>query len=202
MYYDEPVEEFKVGNRTVKIYRDPTPINPREEWDQEDVMVCFHKRYNLGDTGHGYSYDHYGNWSELEAAIREDHNPDALLPIFMIDHSGTSFSTEPFSCPWDSGQVGFVFLPHGKALEIYGKNDAERESKAIEFIKASVKEYDDYCNGNCYGYVVEDEDGEEEDSCWGFLGDLEYCKEQAKDIANCNVKREKDLAMETKGSGI
>jgi hypothetical protein len=34
-------------------------------------------------------------------------------------------------------------------------------------------------NGECYGFVVKYNDGEE-DGCWGFIGDSNYCIEEAK----------------------
>ena len=32
-----------------KIYFDEDPLNPRKEWDQAATMVCWHRRYDLGD---------------------------------------------------------------------------------------------------------------------------------------------------------
>ncbi|MAT51153.1 MAG: hypothetical protein CMK32_08220 [Porticoccaceae bacterium] len=43
-------EEFKVNDLTVRIEQDQDPLNPREEWDcHVGTMVCWHRRYNLGD---------------------------------------------------------------------------------------------------------------------------------------------------------
>ena len=44
-----------------------------------------------------------------------------------------------------------------------------------------------------WGYVIEDEHGEEVDSCWGFYG-YENCKEQARSQAEY-FQRDKEAAM-------
>jgi len=41
------------GVKTAVILRDSDPINPRE-WDNVGSMICWHSRYNLGDT-HNYT---------------------------------------------------------------------------------------------------------------------------------------------------
>lgn len=37
-------------------------------------------------------------------------------------------------------------------------------------LKNSIQLFEDWVYGNVYGYVIEDEDGESLDSCWGFFG--------------------------------
>ena len=41
-------EEFDHGI-VGKIYYDEDPLNPRKEWDHAATMVCWHRRYDLGD---------------------------------------------------------------------------------------------------------------------------------------------------------
>ncbi|HUX02457.1 MAG TPA: hypothetical protein VMY35_15960, partial [Phycisphaerae bacterium] len=49
-------------------------------------------------------------------------------------------------------------------------------------LRAEVSTYDDYLTGQVFGYVVEDEDGNDLDSCWGFYGE-DYCRETARESA-------------------
>jgi hypothetical protein len=49
------VEQFKVGNLTVRIEYDHDPESPRD-WDNMGTMVCFHRRHALGDE-HNYKQD-------------------------------------------------------------------------------------------------------------------------------------------------
>jgi hypothetical protein len=86
---------------TIEIYQDDCGESPRE-WDNLGEMICFHKRYDLGDR-HSYTV-HQAN--EL-AGKREM----IVVPLYLYDHSGITMSTSPFSCPWDSGQVGYIWVP-------------------------------------------------------------------------------------------
>lgn len=116
----------------------------------------------------------------------------------------------PYDDPWDSGQVGwFVALkkdvmrelvecvldengerikdehPHDNmpltwSYRTKALTDETWEKRAIEYMEAEVKEYDQYLTGDIYGYTLysapvpdnedEDPDWTEEDSCWGFWG--------------------------------
>lgn len=180
------VETFKVGKLTVEIYVDEDPQNPRKDCDNDDIMVCFHKRYNLGDDvdKHGYRFQDFNSWDEIEAHIVKDHNPVVIKPIYMYDHSGITIATTPFYCPWDSGQVGFVFMPRNGAYNAYGVKRITKEikEKCEQYIDATIKTYDQFITGDVYGYIIKDENNEQLDSCCGFYG-KDYVMEEATNAA-------------------
>lgn len=45
------VHEEDYKGYTIKIYHDEDAESPRD-WDNLGEMVCFHRRYNLGDCNH------------------------------------------------------------------------------------------------------------------------------------------------------
>lgn len=112
-----------------------------------------------------------------------------MLPLYLYDHSGITMNTGGYHCPWDSGQVGWIYVEIDKALKEWGGlgglSNAEQIAKIEEYLKGEVKTYDDYLTGQVYGYVVEDEDGNHIDSCWGFFGYPydEYMLSEAKALA-------------------
>lgn len=127
--------------------------NPRE-YDNLGSMVCYHRRYNLGDKNE-YLPGHYKpnsgdfwGWTDLGKYFHEVHDLAVCLPIYMYDHSGISLSTKPFSCPWDSGQVGFIFVSKEKLRKEYGvkRVTASLVSKAERILIAEVEEYNQYLN--------------------------------------------------------
>lgn len=150
----------------VIIEQDQYPCNPREEFDHLGTMVCWHSRYILGDET-----------ETIDAGLRE--RMDALreeafvfLPLYLYDHSGITISTTPFSCPWDSGQVGVIYVSRERALEEYGALlDGNREA-AIACLIGEVEEYDQYLTGDVWTVRVEDaETGETvEGPVGGFFG--------------------------------
>lgn len=62
--------------------------------------------------------------------------------------------------------------------------------------EALLKEWQSYCDGEVYGFIVTELDGTDVDSCWGFVGDLDYCKEEAEGVAKYhNEHRRKQLQL-------
>lgn len=48
-----------------------------------------------------------------------------ILPLYLYDHSGITISTEPFSCPWDSWQVGWIYAPKDTFRKVTGHSEDE-----------------------------------------------------------------------------
>ena len=167
-------ETTKIGNLTINLIQDPYPENPREAFDNLGTMVCWHRRYKLGDEQPTCNPTEF--WDELD---RGDH---IILPLYLLDHSGITISTEPFSCPWDSGQVGWIYMPISTARENWSSlPEGELHEAAERCLRAEVEEYDAYLRGDAWGYTIEDEHGDEIESCWGFLG--EECARQEAEAA-------------------
>lgn len=171
------VETYK--GYEIKIEQDEDSQNPRTEFDNLGKMICFHGRYSLGDKN-DYNHKDYPGWDKLEAAIIEGEKAVISLPIYMYDHGGLTINTTGFSCPWDSGQIGFIVAPAAAVREEY-KVKRIITKAVIEKVKkvllGEVETYDQYLRGDVYGYTVKDPNGEIVDSCWGFFGnwdDKEY----------------------------
>jgi len=165
---ENPVETIEYRGFNINIYYDSDPINPRAEWDNFGAMVCFHSRYNLGDN-HDFSSP-----EDFEEFAKE--NKLIILPLYLYDHSGITISTGPFSCPWDSGQVGWFYVEEEKAKKEWGWKvlTKERREKIVKYLEGEVEVYDQYLTGQVYGYIIEPKDEnskiECDDSCWGFYG--------------------------------
>lgn len=170
-------------NYEIEIIHDEFPQNPRIEWDNLGTMVCFHGRYTLGDIGHGYGLSDFNSWNELKKQIIKDHDPAVILPIYMYDHSGITISTQPFSCHWDSGQIGFIYIGRLKVMKEYNVKRITHllKDRLTEYLKAEVETYDNYLTGETYGYKIT-KDGEEIDSCWGYYG-----YDDVKNVANAQL---------------
>lgn len=100
-----------------------------------------------------------------------------LLPLYVYDHSGMTISTSPFYCPWDSGQVGWIYCTIETAKKKLGHTDRKKIEEAL---KAEVKVYDQYLRGDVYGFILKEKKScescgavklEDIDACWGFFGD-------------------------------
>ena len=63
-----------------------------------------------------------------------------FLPLYLFDHSGITMNTSGFSCPWDSGQVGWIFctpdiLSLNKRLD--RETDADKRQAILDQIAAT-----------------------------------------------------------------
>jgi hypothetical protein len=174
----------------IKIYHDPDAESPRE-WSNLGTLICWHRRYRLGDSHQFDSPEAFlrdlagvSDQSDLSLdQLRERAERKAIiLPVFLYDHSGLAMNTIGFHCPWDSGQVGYVYVLLEAVREEF---DVKRVNKALrekteDILRGEIVSYDAYLAGRVYGYVV-DRDGEEVDACWGFLGHYELeCLLQAR----------------------
>ena len=165
------VKESTQDGLVIRIIVDENPQNPRTYNDNLGTMVCFHRRYQLGDAGHGIRSPQEA--IAFEKSIRA---PGAVLPLYLLDHSGITMSTTDFRDRWDSGKVGFIYIT-AKKLEA----ECILPEKAEELLKAEVEVYDYFLRGECYGYTIETPTGEEIDSGWDYYGmkDVESAVEEA-----------------------
>lgn len=124
---------------TLKIMTDDSPESPRN-WDNVCTMVCFHRRYTLGDN---HSYDNGDEFFEdilhnicemeyeefEELSTREKYKLACesdkvyIQELNLYDHSGLTISTSsgyPYNDSWDAGCVGWIYVSKEKAMEQYG----------------------------------------------------------------------------------
>lgn len=98
-----------------------------------------------------------------------------ILPLYLYDHSGLTMNTSGFICPWDSGQIGYIWTTIERVKAIRG-GKRRTKSQWVQLarinLESEVKLYDQYLRGEVYGYIEEifsEEYGwEETDSVWGY----------------------------------
>jgi len=183
-------EDYKGFN--IKIYQDGDAESPREVFDNFGKMVCFHNRYNLGDKT-DLTIDEINEHVKRKDVVS--------LPLYLYDHSGITINTTGFSCPWDSGQVGYIYADRADILSEYGGKILTKKlrSKIEEYLKNEVSEYDQFLRGEVYGYNVTkpvkcdscgNVEAEDIGSCWGFYGDYEgYILEEARSTVDYEVNK-------------
>ena len=156
----------------IKIEQDMHPSNPIKDWDGNCLYALSHNNYSLqNDTD--LSTSDYNSWDEFEQAVIKKYRALAILPVYMYDHSGQTINTTGYSCRWDSGQIGFVFV-NKKCLNEWGYRSVRGYEKGSgqtiqQAMIDNVKLYDNYITGEVYGFYVT-KDGEDVDSCWGYYG--------------------------------
>lgn len=171
-------EEYK--GYQINLEQDNDAFSPREDFDNLGTMACFHSRYILGDKDTDIDPKDFGGWYEMQEYIEKDLNA-ICLPVYAYIHSGVRLSTVPFSCQWDSAQVGFVFVPRAKAREEFNckRISKKKENQILEYLKGEVETMDKFVSGEVYYYTVSKDD-DIIDSC-GCIYGREYALEMAKE---------------------
>jgi hypothetical protein len=192
----ETTHEEKIGNYIIKIYQDEDTYSPREDCNL-GTMICFHRRYNLGDK-HDYKSSDFSSWNEQRKELQKQ-KPCIILPLYLYDHSGITMNTTGFSCGWDSGQVGWIMVTKEKVRKEYGiKYITQKWRNEVRIVlESEVKVYDQYLTGDVYGYQVCEVDengieGEEIESCWEYYGE-EECITEAKSVVERLSKNVKEV---------
>ncbi len=164
---------------TIKIVHDECAENPLTVYDDFIKVVAWHPDYALGNC------DRFDSHEEFDRYCKD--NQVTRLPLYLYDHSGLSVNTTGFHCPWDSGQVGWVFVDHAVARKWmqWGRVSSQRREDLRQQMQSTVDTLDNYLQGNNYGYQVF-HNGKEVDSCWGFTCEVDgYVLDAAKNAAEC-----------------
>jgi hypothetical protein len=132
-------------NFKLEVVQDENPESPRD-WDNLGKMICFHKRYNLGDK-------HDFNIKSFNQFIKE--NKCFVMPILMYEHSGISLSLSheyPFNDRWDAGQLGFIYVTYEDIKKEYKIKSISKKTleKVKDMFKNEIEVYNKYLNGEVY----------------------------------------------------
>jgi len=192
MSYEVETEEYK--GYTIRIMHDEDAQNPRTDFDNMGTMVFkADNRSTLGDEQHPYVTDdfefveyfigkfniplkdcHYADCEVNEFGERFARkwlkNNVVIIPINVYEHGGITVKPSGYGC-----EYGYNYM----SKKLYAKEHGFETVKLTKPIKQRIKEilnaeltlYDDYLTGNVYGHIIEDKDGVEIDSCWGWYGD-------------------------------
>ena len=140
-------------------YYEEDASNPQKDWDPfGEILYAKRSRYVLG----GRAVD-----SDEMREIAEDPN-NIVLPVYAYVHGGSTISTGAFSCQWDSGQSGYVWISKADALSQLGKKrlTTKTREKILENLRGTVRTFAMFLEGDVYDLRVYrvDENGDIDES--------------------------------------
>lgn len=170
----------------VEITQDLDPISPAE-WDNLGT-ICYTRssRYVLGTKA--VTHD------ELKDIERQITIGTLIgLPVYAYIHGDVRIKaadSNSFSCPWDSGQSGFVYATREAVFREYGgKRMTKRIREAARnLLRAEVETFSQYLEGDVW-LLTHIKDGEIVECCGGYYGwdyAMQEAKEWAAQAAACN----------------
>ena len=186
----------------IKVVQDTDAESPRA-WGNLGVMACWHRRYNLGDVQPKESPEEWLADNAPEGSI--------VLALYLYDHSGISMSTSDFGDRWDSGRVGVIVATPDTIRKMWAVTEITDDvrEKYTAALKQEVSTYDEFIQGNVWGYTIEvnhpcGECGssvhdENEDSCWGFIGSDKSTLEAMKEHVDAKHHEALERAWRNRG---
>lgn len=176
------LHSFEVGDLQVRVYHDPDPESPAN-WDNLGQIIYTSFQYALGTrrVTHAQMDDIYEHIASGELVG---------MPVFAYVHGDAMIraaESNPFNCPWDSGQSGYVYCSHKRAVQEFGLPEKVARREALRVMVGEVETFNQYLQGDVYGYRIM-RGNDEVDACWGLYG-LDYAVRAAKEAAEalCHV---------------
>lgn len=181
----EAIESFEHKGLKVSIYQDESYEQTPGEGDDAVLLVHYHRDFEVRRDdiitkedcerkagGEKIPQDKLYHFFPTKAYIHSG-------VVLALEESGKMFPDEQ----WDVSRIGHVLVT---------KKEAKTRKAAYKLASGLIKEWNDILSGNVYGYTVTQDkkcetcghvETEILDSCWGFVGDMEYCKKDAIDAA-------------------
>jgi hypothetical protein len=166
-----------------EIVTDTFPANPRDE-ENLGTIACISNRYFTGDE--------ILSLDKIEALLKSTKH--ITLPVYAYIHGGIVLNTIGFDCPWDSGQIGCIYIAKDKVRNSFNTKRVNKSlhKKIINYLSQEIEIVSHYLNGDVFGYVIKNDDGNELDSCWGYYGSADAIS-AAQESMNYLIKNKSKL---------
>lgn len=133
-------------------------------------------------------YDLWDEWEDRDGrcnpvawfAAKLNELGHVALPVSAYVHGGVAYAVgTPSQFPdsqWDAGYAGVIYVDAEKVCSddwcSYIHEITPETRKVINrYLADEVEYFDEWAQGHCYGYIMYDRNGDEVESCWGFIGD-------------------------------
>ena len=159
----------QTGDQRVRIIHDDAPENPRTAYSNLGELISFNRHFG-GDRSRPIE-----DWTAREffAEIEEPQVGDLLIPIDYQDYGsgGVRLSVQDEI----TDRTDAVLLIDAATVAQWGEGQAAID-QARTAAEGEIEQYEQWMNGNVYGFVIERCDvcslghahWSHVDSCWGF----------------------------------
>ncbi len=169
----------------IKVIQDDDAQSP-DDWGNDDAFVVYdHRRFFVERKG--FNPDEIFEALQQQKKIFDGY---WFFPLYAYIHSGVALSlgrdSYPFTCNWDTSFKGFVLVKKEKGT--WKRDKARTRAESI------ISGWNEYLSGNVWGFNIEDKDGENIDSCFGFYGDYDQpggMIEECKSIIDSHIIRKR-----------
>jgi hypothetical protein len=158
---------------TYEIVQDDYPSNPRDEFDH--ISTFYGPKNSRWTIGGKKDIE----LDDLEGTIKDFRREKAIIVEFE-SNAGTCYAIV------ERDQLHKEYLQYGYSMR-------KALYRARQCAKGEITEWLAYANGEVYGWIVKDNDGNTLDSVWGYYG-YEFAEQEAKENAEYHEQEiEKEL---------
>lgn len=182
---------------TIKVEKDDYSNSPRKDWDPISTIATFNCKTIENECEENMDPEYDGdNFEAIKADYVFTVKMVAILPLHFKEYScDCNLNTDG-----NGNQIGFVYISKKMWKSHMGVTDESSEwwqkyhkGKSIadvarSLMKNEIKTYNQYLNGECYSFSIEEDDFK--DSCFGYYGndhEESGLLEIAKDSIDCHL---------------
>lgn len=142
--------------------------NPLENNDGMWTMYSFNHRHGNFKSPWEFFVQGRNEPTPISIGLARKLKVGTAFILSCYEHSGIQWGLqgETHQCQFDTARVAGLLVWEHKPGDMGAKTYADRQKDA----RGCLKEYNAWCNGECYYYRLEDDDGKDVDSCGGFVG--------------------------------
>lgn len=173
-------ETIALRGLTISLHTDEDARSP-DEWENNDIFLAYDtRRVRAGSKGYARGgADHADAYHVFALDVKDG----PYTTLYLGDVVAAPVEDDEDEDRTD----GYVYV---------SRKEWPDEDGARKAAESLVEEWNTYLSGDVYGYTVEDEDGEQVESCWGFYG-IDAVREEARAAANSHAdKRDEEQARE------
>lgn len=150
--------------------------DPRESYDHAGTMIYFGRDYLFGDEQDASNSD------DPDAIDRYASDAAVLIPLRFEDrhYDATVYATDA------EDANGCIYVDERTVVKEWGNgyDDKTPIECARDHLESEIAEYASYLQGEVYWWSVEHPNpGVRDESCGGYIGDLDYVRSEALDAA-------------------
>jgi hypothetical protein len=172
---------------TVNLHHDQDCPNPMTDCDGQWTLHSFGRRHvnytNPEALGLSLERDADGYPKVRNPGLRTKLKVGLAFFVSYFEHGQCMWFMPGCgpTCPWDSVKCAGLLVWDHKPSDLGAKTYQERQKDAASFLE----EYTHWCNGECYGFQVEDQEGGDLGGCCGFIGSADTLDYMFDEIRAC-----------------
>jgi len=171
--------DYKLGDKEHRFSRAVADGDPEEEWGETEKRFIKESKEERNVAEYcKYCLQGWALKNECTEIVRRivgecrgkfvSKELAAIIPLYLHVYSNTNISMSLSG----GHQVGFILVTKDKVRNEFRKKKISKKlmKQVVDILKSEVEVYNQWIEGDVYGFRLEKTDGTHIDSCWGFYG--------------------------------